>query len=246
METFMPHEACPIAPDYCLETLSTSVQYTEWIYELMRPHLGSEVLEVGAGIGNLTLRLMEDGRSVTAIDTDERMIAMHRTRLSNHDRLHTECVSLGELAKKSHYRGRFDSVVSSNVLEHMADDAETDAVRASFELLRPGGFSVHWVPAFPAIYGSLDRTFQHYRRYRRHRLRRLFQDAGFEVVSCGHWNIIGFFGWWFTGRVIGATALSPTGVATFDRYVVPVIRRLEPWIWRPFGQSILIVAQRRS
>jgi SAM-dependent methyltransferase len=229
---------------FCLETLSEAVQYYDWVYSLMCPYLGQQVLELGAGIGNLTTYLLGRGRLVTAIDTDERIIVLHRHRVPADPRLLTKCVSIQELSARPACLGQFDSVVSSNVLEHLPDEVETEVVRASFELLRPGGFSVHWVPAFQTIFGSLDRAFMHHRRYRRNQLRALFRRAGFEVVSCQYWNLVGFFGWWFTGRILCATGISSTQMLAFDRYVVPVIRRMEPWVWRPFGQSILIVARR--
>ena len=234
----------PVTTAFCLETLSESVEYYKWIYELMRPHLGTHVVELGVGIGNLTIHLLRDERFVTGVDTDERMIHSHRSRISQSLQLHSECVSLHQLSLRPNYAGRFDSVVSSNVLEHVSDDLELEVVKASFDLLRPGGYSMHWVPAFQSIFGSLDRTFSHQRRYKRAQLRTLFKRAGFEILSCEHWNMIGFFGWWFAGRVLGATELSPRTVATFDRYAVPLVRRIEPWMWRPFGQSIFIVARR--
>src|SRR5215208_4439292 len=136
MKADVGHDMCSPTPNFCLETLSTSVEYYKWIYGLMHPYLGTEVLELGVGIGNLTVHLLGEGRFVTAIDTDERMLVTHRSRIPQTSRLRTACVSLHELATRSGYCGRFNSVVSSNVLEHITEDLEADVVQASFNLLR--------------------------------------------------------------------------------------------------------------
>ncbi len=233
----------PSSP-YCLETLAESVQYYQWIYGVMRPYLGSRVMELGAGIGNLTALLLGDERAVVAIDTDEQMIERHRQRVPATTRLLMECVSLQELARRPSYRERFDSVISANVLEHVPDGEHDEILSCSFDVLRPGGYSVHWVPAFESIYGSLDRLFLHHRRYKKRQLCSLFEKAGFKIVSCEYWNLVGFFAWWLTGRVLGSTEISPSAAEVFDRYVVPIASRIESRLWRPFGQSLLIVAQR--
>lgn len=239
-----PEDGILIDSSYCLETLSESVRYYEWIYGLMRPYLGARVVELGAGIGNLTTLLLGEERTVVAIDTDERLIARHRQRVSASNRLITECVSLQQLAGRLSYREQFDSVISANVLEHIPDEEQDEVLASSFDVLCPGGYSIHWVPAFESLYGSLDRVFLHHRRYRKKQLSSLFEKAGFEILSCEYWNLVGFFAWWVSGRVLCSTGISHSAADAFDRYVVPIVSRIEPSLWRPFGQSLLIVARR--
>jgi 2-polyprenyl-3-methyl-5-hydroxy-6-metoxy-1,4-benzoquinol methylase len=231
--------------DYSLETMSEAVHYNRWIYDLMRPCLGSRVLELGAGIGVMTSFFLLEGREVMAIDIDEQLIHRLRQRVAASPRLTVSCVSIQELASKNEYRQAFDTVVSSNVLEHIPDGTDREAVIAMSDLLRPGGFAVHWVPACQCIFGSLDRSFGHYRRYNRKMARALFGHAGFEIVSCQYWNMPGFVGWWLQSLNRDARALPRLSTLAYDRFVVPLIRVIEPWLWRPFGQSLLIVAQRQ-
>ena len=69
-------------------------------------------------------------------------------------------------------------MISANVLEHVPDGEHDEILSCSFDVLRPGGYSVHWVPAFESIYGSLDRLFLHHRRYKKRQLCSLFEKAG--------------------------------------------------------------------
>lgn len=230
----------PVAFD--LETLAEAVNYGEWIYAAMRPCLGQRVLEVGCGSGNLTPLFLREGRSVLAIDPGPQMIAAHRKIVGTRPGLTVRQAVVQELVAE--FAGSFDSVVSSNVLEHLPDEAEQEAVRAMHALLKAGGAAVHWVPAGPWVYGSLDRVFGHCRRYSRARLRAAFEQAGFRVERCRYWNSVGLLGWWWYGRVLKRERLSRRATLLYDRCVVPVLRRVEGWLWLPAGQSLCIVARK--
>lgn len=225
-----------------LETLTEAVHYTDWIYSLMRPHLGPRMLELGCGIGNLTPLFLRQDRSVLAIDIDIRCIDVHRERIGDRPGLAVRRAAIQDLTGEM--AGAFDSVVSSNVLEHIPDAEEPAVVRAAFALLKPGGTTLHWVPACPGLFGSLDRVYGHQRRYTKPRLRRLFEDAGFRVERCDYWNSVGLFGWWWQAKVLKAQRIPLRSALLFDRFCVPVLSRVEPFIWLPRGQSLFIVARK--
>ena len=227
---------------YDLETLAGTVRYNEWIYATMRPFLGTRLLELGCGTGNLTPLFLRDGRTVLAIDTDQRMLEALQANLGVRPGLTVRRCAVQDLVPE--FTASFDSVVSSNVLEHIPDDAEPAAIRATFELLKPGGTSVHWVPACPCVFGSLDRAFAHHRRYTKAGLAARFEQAGFRVERCRYWNSVGLLGWWWQGKVLKAQHIRPGAALFYDRCVVPVLRCVEPWLWLPAGQSLCIVARK--
>jgi len=230
----------PIAFD--LETLAEATRYAEWIYAAMKPHLGGRVLELGCGIGNLTPLFLREGRSVLAVDIDLRMIQAHQANVGVRPGLELRQTAIQDLVAE--LAGSFDSVVSSNVLEHIPDGTEEEVISATGKLLKPGGASVHWVPAVAWAYGSLDRSFGHVRRYSKARLARAFEEAGLRVERCRYWNSLGLLGWWWQGRVRKAQHISRRAALLYDRCVVPVLSRVEPWLWLPAGQSLLIVARK--
>lgn len=228
--------------NFDLETLAEAVHYADWIYRLMRPHLGPRVLELGCGIGNLTPLFLREERSVMAIDIDERCIRAHRERIGDRPGLTVRQTAIQDLAREQ--AGTFDSVVSSNVLEHIPDAEEAAVIRAAFALLKPGGTTIHWVPACPGLFGSLDNAYGHHRRYDKARLRRIFEEAGFQVEECGYWNSVGVLGWWWQSKVLKAQSIPLRSALLFDRFCVPVLRRIEPFLWLPRGQSLFIVARK--
>lgn len=229
---------------YSLEALSEAVNYHRFVYDLMRPYLGHRVLEFGAGIGNQTPLFLENEREVLSIDIDDRLLSELRSRVPENPMHAVRRVRIQDLAQEPQQRGSYDAVVSSNVLEHLSDQEEREAVEAMSTLLKHGGFAVHWVPAFPGLFGSLDRVFAHHRRYTRGRAERLFRECGFDIVRSEYWNMIGFFGWWFYGKILRVKAIPRSSALRFDRYGIPLIRHIEPKIWRPFGQSLLVIAQK--
>ncbi|MGI8808065.1 MAG: class I SAM-dependent methyltransferase [Acidimicrobiales bacterium] len=221
-----------------LDNLDDAVNYADWIYSLMAPFLGERVLEVGAGHGTLTDRLMP-GRTVTATDVSPRCVSILEDRYRGSDRvnvLQADCDDAPRL-------GQFDSVVLVNVLEHIADDAR--ALRSIEKALEPGGHLVLYVPAFEELYSDFDRRIGHHRRYRTEQLRSLVTEVGLEVVDLRYVNMVGAVAWWALATKLGRTPTQRWSAMTFDRLVVPVVSRLERRQPPPFGQSILCVARRR-
>ena len=221
-----------------LDSLQDADNYAEWIYALCEPHLGSEVLEVGAGVGELTERLAP-GRFVTATDLSRRCIGELEERFrgaANVDVEHADIAST--LAKQR----RFDSVVLVNVLEHIEDDF--GALRDLAQLLKPGGRLIVFSPAFQGLYGEFDHKVGHYRRYRRSQLITLADRAGLRLVEARYVNVLGAFIWWLFVRRLGQTRPPGWPVRTWDRFAIPLLQHLEAGRDPAIGQSVVLVAER--
>jgi SAM-dependent methyltransferase len=222
-----------------LDNLDGAGNYAGWIFELIEPYLGAEVLEVGAGHGTFTGMLARKAKRVLACDLSERCVSKLRERFSAEESVEILHGSVDSAAG----RGPFDTVILINVLEHIEDDDGTlREIRG--RLLRPGGRIVLWVPAFSLLYSDFDRRIGHYRRYRRPGLRMQLSDAGYEVRDIRYVNAVGAVAWLVLARFLRRTPTHGTPVKVFDRSFVPVLKRLE-WRWHPpFGQSVLAVATR--
>ena len=214
-----------------------ATNYAEWIVAMAGPHLGAEILEVGAGHGTLTGGLARYGR-VTATDLSPRCVDALRTRYAGSPQVD---VLEGDVDTVTAGR-TYDSAVLVNVLEHIPDDRA--ALRSLWAALRPGGTVILYVPAFEALYGNFDRMVGHYRRYRRPELSALVADAGFEVVDSRYVNVVGAFAWWVVVRRLGRFPKGANSIRTYDRVVTPVVRRVESFRPPPFGQSVFCVGRR--
>lgn len=218
-----------------LDNLDDADNYAAWIFELMAPYLGDELLEVGAGHGTFTEILAPKAKRVVASEISGRCVGILRQRFS--DDPSVEVLHGGIDAAAS--QGPFDTAILINVLEHIQDD--DGALRELAGLLKPGGRVVLWVPAFSLLYSDFDRRIGHYRRYRRTTLRAQLSHAGYHVQDVRYVNSVGAIAWLVVARFLRRTPTSGAPVRIFDRYFVPVLKQLEHR-WRPpFGQSIFAV-----
>jgi SAM-dependent methyltransferase len=220
-----------------LLSLEGAHNYNAWIYSLLRPHLGDEVLEIGAGHGTFT-ELMSGRRRLVVTDLSERCVAVLRDRYGDADGIEIYQADIEE----SIALGSFDSIVLVNVLEHIKDDLT--AMKHLARGLKPGGRLLLWVPASPRLYSEFDRRIGHYRRYGVEDLASLAQAVGLEVRDIRHVNLVGALAWWLLARQLRRTPTKEGGVRLYDTVFVPIMQRLEAR-WRPpFGQSIFSVAAR--
>ena len=225
--------------------LSKAANYRDWLFAMAAPHLGERVVEVGSGMGTM-FACIEDRQRAVAIE-------LIPTYVAGFQRLYAGCANVevyeGDatdpvLWAAIRARGPLDSAMSFNVVEHIEDDVAV--MRNVLGALRPGGRMVIFTPAFPRLFGAMDAAVGHVRRYRRRELAAKARIAGFRVIDCHFVNAPGFFLWFVSGRVLRATG--PPGAARsvriLDRLVVPVVRRLERRWHPPFGQSLLLVAEK--
>jgi SAM-dependent methyltransferase len=219
-----------------LENLDGAGNYANWIFELIEPHLGDEVLEVGAGHGTFTEMLARTAKRVVACDLSERCADRLHDRFSGDE--HVEVLH-GSIDSAATY-GPFDSVVLINVLEHIKDD--DGALRNVLSQLKPGGRVILWVPAFSFLYSDFDRRIGHQRRYSRTGLRTQLADAGYEVQTVSYVNAVGAVAWLVLARFLRRTPTGGAPVRVFDKYFVPVLRPLERRWSPPFGQSVVAIA----
>lgn len=222
--------------------MSLAKNYFAWQARLVLPYLGRRVVEVGSGIGNFTGWLL-DRELAVAVDIDPAALGEVRSRYGERDNLRTVlCDAAGsEFAGLAQFAP--DSCVCLNVLEHIGDDGA--ALRNMAQILPPGGTVVLLAPAFPALYGPIDRNLGHFRRYTRRELVAVASGAGLAVRRLRYINLAGWFGWWWNARVARREAQSEAQIAVFDRWVVPVVSRVESVAPVLFGQSLLGVWERR-
>jgi SAM-dependent methyltransferase len=221
--------------------MTRATNYFAWQSRLVVRELGQRVVEVGCGIGNFT-GLLLDRELVIAVDREEACVESLRERFPAHPNLLALTCEVPSRGFRDLGRYRPDSVVCVNVLEHIGDHAA--ALRSMAEILAPGGAIVLLVPAFDALYGSIDRNLGHYRRYRRSSLTALARGAGLDVRKLHYVNAAGFFGWWVNARLLKRETQSDGQIAVFDRWIVPVLSTIESAVPPPFGQSLLAVLRR--
>jgi SAM-dependent methyltransferase len=140
------------------------------------------ILDVGCGTGANLLMLSQFG-DAEGVDISEDALAFCRER-------GLEKVKLGAGEALPYDDGTFDLVTGLDVVEHMDDDLA--GLREMRRVLRPGGRVLLFVPTFMFLWGVQDDVSNHRRRYRLPELRRVLEQAGFEIERMTYANITFF------------------------------------------------------
>lgn len=221
--------------------MAAAKNYFAWQGRLVTRELGRRVVEVGCGVGNFT-GLLLDRDVVVALDVEADCVERLRARYPDKPNLHAFACDADSAEFHDVARFRPDSCVCLNVLEHIEDDRAALGRMAS--VLSPGGVIVLLLPAFPSLYGPIDRNLGHHRRYSRASVRRLAGATGLRIRKLRFMNTVGFFGWWVNANILRREAQSEGQIGFFDRYIVPVMSRVEDLVAPPFGQSLLVVLEK--
>lgn len=223
-----------------LDALAGARNYYGWIADRFSPHLGRRIVEAGAGTGTFTEYLLarRGDAAVTAIEPAENNFPRLAARFVGDPRVTPVRGYLDERFPPA----SADAVVAVNVMEHVRDDHAF--LRAASRALVPGGRVLLFVPALPALFGTLDRAFEHFRRYTRPVLRGRLEDAGLQVLDVRYLNLPGVAAWWLSGKVLRRTTVGAREAAWYDRWVIPWVRALESLASPPLGQSLLAVARK--
>ena len=215
-------------------------RYNGFLWDLMQPFVGRRVLEVGAGTGLLT-RYLSTRERVLATELDPEYVELLRRTFADTPNVEVRALDLAHLAADGVPLRSFDTVVCSNVLEHIEDDAA--ALAAMREVLSPGGRVVLIVPAIQALYGSIDRAIHHHRRYSRDDLTAKLDGAGLAVEHLSYFNMVGVPGWYLNARVLKRRSV-PGFQARINDWLVPWLR-VERHFGPPVGMSLLAIARAR-
>ena len=223
-----------------LDSLAQTPRFNEWMASKLRPFLGPSVLELGAGIGNLTQRLVRGRKRYLTTDIETEHLGRLRTRFGARPNIHIQRCDLEKPEDFAALPQKVSTVVCLNVLEHVADDMM--GLRNIHSALEPGGRAIVLVPNDPGIYGTLDHVLGHHRRYTEAELRSKMQSVGFDVEQVFGFNRITRPGWILNGRILRRESFGRVQLWFFDRLV---------WLWRklenvlPWGPvSIVAVAKK--
>jgi glycosyltransferase involved in cell wall biosynthesis len=223
-----------------LNNLTGTPQYLSWLTRVLRPFIGDTVLEVGAGIGNISARLM--GRRLLYVAGEKEPLYLHALR---NRFLRTPNVSVRKIDPEwapdfEGFDESFDTILCVNVLEYVEDPARTLAILQ--KALKPGGALIVLVPQGTGLYGSLDRAMGHKRRFERNNLVALLQGAGLKVERIRSLNKISAPSWWLYSRILRTSYINKFSLKIFDKTV---------WIWRRIdgilpwrGLSLILVGRK--
>lgn len=222
-----------------LRTMALTTNYNAWLIDIMRPFIGDEILEIGCGIGNLTMYLKREGQ-LSCLDNSEYFIAHMKV---DYPELTFYQMDISLEISPPLAQHRFDTIICVNVLEHIEDDEQ--ALLNMKKLLKPGGRILLFIPALEWLYGTLDIEVEHFRRYNKNRLSMSLEKIGMEIASLRYYNLLGVGGWFINGRIMRRRSFPVLQPLLYDK-IVPIIAYIERHWSPPYGMSLFAVASKRE
>jgi SAM-dependent methyltransferase len=221
-----------------LENAAAYNQHIADMFASVLPRMGINrdrapvVLDFGAGIGTIS-RLFKATTGIAPLAVE---IDAHQRAVLNQRGLDAT-PGLQAVPDES-----VDLIFSSNVMEHIEDDVQV--LRELHRKLRPGGHLALWVPAFPALWTSLDDRVGHFRRYTVTSVQEALKAAGFSTCPiCCYQDSVGSvlaLTFKFIGNRQGQLSAGP--IRLFDRWLFPLSRLLDVVCRRWFGKNVYVVA----
>jgi len=202
------------------------------------------ILDVGCGTG-ANLEMLSQFGEAEGVDVSGEALSFCRGRgLMN--------VKQGAAEALPYQADSFDLVTGLDVVEHLDDDLV--GLKEMRRVLRSGGRTLLFVPAFMFLWGVQDDVSNHRRRYTLKELKRVVQEAGFELERASYVNL-SFFAPILFGRLfMRATRLRPESennlTIGFLNGVLGKLFGAERFALRyfnfPFGVSIVCVARKTA
>ena len=200
------------------------------------------ILEVGCGSGG-NLSLLSNYGKVFAVEIDDNAI----TR--------STCRGIAQIEKGWLPDGLpfdntvFDLVAAFDVIEHVEDDHKS--VRTMQARIKPNGLLILTVPAYNALWRSLDTISHHKRRYTRTRLISLLKDSGFNVLFSSYFNTLLLppaiayiiIDKLFKGNPYRGLRKPPAQINSLLNMIFTMESFIIPKIALPFGLSIIVCAR---
>lgn len=228
-------------PGQELELFSRAINWKKYLSRKIKPFIGDEVLEVGAGIGAST-KILNEGKAAswTLLEPDPDMAAKLGRDIDCGE-LPANCRLLNgtieEVAGK-----KYDTILYIDVLEHI--DKDQLEIETATQLLAEKGRLIVLSPAHPFLYSPFDKAIGHYRRYNKHMLRKLNSPER-KLLSMQYLDSLGFMLSLGNKLLLRQSQPQTRQILFWDRKVLPVSVWVDRLILHAFGRTILAVWEKQ-
>lgn len=221
-----------------LESIEEAFKYNSWLVSRILPWLGEKNLELGAGTGTIS-ELISKYKNVDLTEVSPACIDFLKLRFKNNNQvkiLNTDYFNVQD---------KYDSIYSSNVLEHVEDD--TAYLAQADKILNVGGHFVALVPGHQFLLSDFDKKIGHLRRYGKSNIKRIENElkkssVRLRLVSARHYNPVGGIGWFLKMKLMRQSEIKLKDVLMMEKFV-PILKKLDCLNFG-FGQNFVFVFEK--
>jgi SAM-dependent methyltransferase len=223
-----------------LEVFNHATEWKNYYGKHLRPFLGEEVLEVGAGIGGTTKILCESKQKRwVCLEPDETLAAQIKNQIAS-GQLPPHCEARAISSTELPAEEKFDSIIYIDVLEHIEEDKKE--LLTISRHLKKNGFLIILCPAHQKLFTPFDAAIGHFRRYNK----RLLTDAAPSNLKCIkliYLDSVGLLASLGNKLILNSSSPSYKQIQFWDKMLVPISRLTDPISRFRIGKSILGVWQ---
>ena len=224
-----------------LEIFAKARNWKRYWRSFLRPYIGRNILDVGAGIGATISNLQSSPQeSWTAVEPDRNLAQTIQDRIDKHEFLVPPRLIIGTI-KDVDPNSRFDTILYVDVLEHIERDRD-ELIHAA-GLLEHGGRIVILAPAHQFLYSQFDRSIGHYRRYNRDTLLKLTPNA-MHVEKLSYLDSLGLLASLANRVVLRQSLPSEAQIEFWDRCMVPISILTDRVTINLIGKTIVFVLRK--
>lgn len=228
-----------------LESMSFAVNYHKWILDEFRPFLGKDFVEVGAGTGSFSeLLSRENPETLFLVEPSDMFdhLKSNVSQMTDSSRKYYYHSVFSEIAADIRRQQTPDSIIYVNVLEHIEDDAAE--LKVIYETLGEGGRCFIFVPALMSLYTNHDKKIGHFRRYAKTEIEDKCRAAGFKIEKSKYFDFAGILPWYVKFGLLKSEDVDAGSVALYDRWVVPLGKKMETFLNVPIGKNLLLIVRK--
>jgi SAM-dependent methyltransferase len=221
-----------------LELFAEVANWKSYWSSRIRPFIGGNVLEVGAGIGANT-RFLDPGGNQrwVCLEPDPQLVdrlAQNLRQTTSRCSYETFCGTLQSLDT----RQQFDTIIYIDVLEHIENDKDELATAA--ECLSNGGRIIVLSPAHQWLFSPFDAAIGHFRRYDRSMLRSI-SPCGMSLEHLVYLDSAGLTASAANHFLLRQSMPTKAQLRFWDHWIIPVSRVLDRLLLYSIGKSIVAV-----
>lgn len=223
-----------------LDSMGEAIGFNRWMFDQYSQFVrGKRIWEIGSGVGNMSGFIL-DADLACLSEYDDGYRKRLASRFGDRPNVKIASVDLNNL-DVSFFKGfEFDTIISTNVIEHIEDDHR--AIRWITETMTPETHLITLVPAHPFLFSKLDEKIGHFRRYTKETLRELLESSGHQILEMKYFNRVSALGWFLKFKVLQKTDISKKDVETVEK-LLPILK-LEKYLPLPFGQSLIAISKK--
>ena len=195
-------------------------------------YIKGDVLEVGPGIGSNTLFLIENAKKIsswTFVEPEKNFINELNElsgKLNYKSEVHNSTIS--------EVRGKFDTILYIDVLEHIPDTKkEISEIKSK---LKTNGTLVVLVPAYNFLYSNFDKAIGHQKRYNKKLLK---SEVDLELVKLFYLDSVGLMASVANKFLLKKSMPSKSNVLFWDKILIRISLIFDIITNFSFGKSLI-------